>query len=298
MFIVYKTTCLINNKIYIGVHETKDPNIFDGYIGNSINIYNHRWALDHPKFPFHYAVIKYGVHNFKRETLFQFNNRKEAYDKEAEIVTEEFIQSNNNYNVALGGDSPKAKCYKIYQFDYNGNLVNEYDQIILAAKLNDINYSTLQNAINNKRGTHGFYWSKEPLIDLSEYGHKKFLKYYVYDSEGNFIKEFENAESIKDFLNTDSGNLSRAVKTSIKISGYFITTEKFDKIQINVTKLSGKLNRYTLDGKYIDSFKTIKEAKDKLNLKLSSISSAIKLGRQCNGYRWTRTDNPTPTIQI
>ena len=90
MFIVYKTTCLINNKIYIGVHETKDPNIFDGYIGNSINIYNHRWALDHPKFPFHYAVIKYGVHNFKRETLFQFNNRKEAYDKEAEIVKDIF----------------------------------------------------------------------------------------------------------------------------------------------------------------------------------------------------------------
>jgi hypothetical protein len=34
-----------------------------------------------------------------------------------------------------------------------------------------------------------------------------------------------------------------------------------------------------LDGKYIDSFRTIKEAKEKLNLKLSSISQAIKLGR-------------------
>ena len=298
MFIVYKTTCLVNNKIYIGVHETNDPTVFDGYIGNSINIYNRKWALEHPKFPFHYAVIKYGIHNFKREILFQFETKKEAYEKEAEIVTEEFIQSNDNYNIAVGGDAPKAKCYKVYQFDYNGNFVNEYDQIILAAKLNNIGYSTMQYAIDNKRGTHGFYWSKERKIDLSEYGYKKNNKYYIYDSEGNFIKEFENAESIKNFLNTNSGNLSRAIKASIKISGYFITTEKFDNIQITVPKLSGKLNRYTLDGKYIDSFKTVKEAKNKLNLKLSSISTAIKLGRQCNGYRWTRTDNPTPTINV
>lgn len=298
MFIVYKTTCLINNKIYIGVHQTDNPDIFDGYIGNSINIYNRRWALEHPKFPFHYAVIKYGINNFKRETLFQFNNRKDAYNKEAEIVTEEFIKSNDNYNVAVGGDAPKAKSNKVYQFDYNGNFVREYPQIILAAKLNDIGYSALQYAIDNKRGTHGFYWSKDSKIDITEYGYKNTFKYYIYDSKGNFIQEFDNADSVKNFLQTNSGNLSRAVKLSIKISGYFITTEKLDKLQINVTKLSGKLNRYTLDGKYIDSFNTIKEAKEKLNLKLCSIAQAIKLGRQCNGYRWTRTDNPTPTINI
>lgn len=298
MFIVYKTTCLINNKIYIGVHETENPDVFDGYIGNSINIYNRRWALDHPKFPFHYAVIKYGIQNFKRETLFKFDTKKEAYDKEAEIVTEEFIKLNNNYNIAVGGDSPKAKSYKVYQFDYNGNFVREYDQIILAAKLNNIGYGAIQHAINYKRGSHGFYWSKEPKIDITEYSFKDFLKYYIYDSEGNFIQEFNDADSIKKFLNTDSGNLSRAVKASIKISGYFITTEKFNKLKITVTRLSGKLNRYTLDGKYIDSFRTVKEAKEKLNLKLCSIAQAIKLGRQCNGYRWTRTDNPTPTINI
>lgn len=47
---------------------------------------------------------------------------------------------------------------------------------------------------------------------------------------------------------------------------------------------------------YMDSFKTVKEAREKLGLKLCSISQAVKLGRQCNGFRWTRTDSPTPTI--
>lgn len=31
-YIVYKTTNLINNKIYVGVHRT-NPDINDGYIG-------------------------------------------------------------------------------------------------------------------------------------------------------------------------------------------------------------------------------------------------------------------------
>lgn len=52
----------------------------------------------------------------------------------------------------------------------------------------------------------------------------------------------------------------------------------------------------TLEGNYIDSFKTVKEAKEKLGLKLCSISQAIRLRCQCNGFYWTRTDTPTPTI--
>lgn len=35
-YIVYRTTCLINNKIYVGVHHTDDPNIFDGYLGRGL----------------------------------------------------------------------------------------------------------------------------------------------------------------------------------------------------------------------------------------------------------------------
>ena len=32
-YIVYKTTCLVNSKIYIGYHQTSNPEIFDGYLG-------------------------------------------------------------------------------------------------------------------------------------------------------------------------------------------------------------------------------------------------------------------------
>lgn len=35
-YLVYLTHCISNNKIYVGVHETVDPNVFDGYLGNGV----------------------------------------------------------------------------------------------------------------------------------------------------------------------------------------------------------------------------------------------------------------------
>ena len=52
--IIYKTTNLINGKIYIGQHRC-DTDKFDGYLGSGKN--------------FKRAFIKYGRENFKRETL-------------------------------------------------------------------------------------------------------------------------------------------------------------------------------------------------------------------------------------
>lgn len=37
-YIVYCTTCTKNGKIYIGVHKTENPEVFDGYIGNGLKI--------------------------------------------------------------------------------------------------------------------------------------------------------------------------------------------------------------------------------------------------------------------
>lgn len=84
---VYKTTNLINGKIYIGVHSTN--NLDDGYLGSGNLIVQ--------------SIKKYGKENFSREILEYFDTREEAYFKESEIVSSEFILRDNVYNITEGG---------------------------------------------------------------------------------------------------------------------------------------------------------------------------------------------------
>ena len=85
--IIYKTTNLINGKIYIGAHST--DNLNDGYLGSGDNIVT--------------AIKKYGKNNFIREILYMANNSEEMFKTEASIVTEEFIKRKNVYNIVSGG---------------------------------------------------------------------------------------------------------------------------------------------------------------------------------------------------
>lgn len=86
-YTIYKTTNLLDGKYYIGKHQTKDPN--DDYVGSG----KHLW----------HAINKYGIENFKKEILFIFDNEVEMNEKEAELVCENFVKEDTNYNLCPGG---------------------------------------------------------------------------------------------------------------------------------------------------------------------------------------------------
>jgi hypothetical protein len=88
LYIIYKIINKIDGKIYIGKHQTKDLN--DNYFGSGKRL--------------KYAIKKYGIENFIKEILFQFDNEDEMNTKEAELVTEEFCQREDTYNLCPGGN--------------------------------------------------------------------------------------------------------------------------------------------------------------------------------------------------
>ena len=84
---LYKTTNILNNKFYIGVHTTDD--LGDGYKGSGSTLNK--------------AFKKYGKNNFNREILEFFETYEDAYNKERDVVNEELINNPNCYNNVIGG---------------------------------------------------------------------------------------------------------------------------------------------------------------------------------------------------
>ena len=221
-WIVYKTTNKINNKIYIGVHKQEDPNIFDGYLGRGLSTYNRHYYL-HPCAPFHYAVIKYGFENFIRETLFVYNNEKDAYLKEAEIVNAAFVNRKDTYNCALGGGRSHPIKGIVYQFDLNGNLIKAFNCIKEASKETGISESAIATSARKKKARRNYLWSFESIINSSDYYIKKTNTYNIYNLSNDLIKENISHKECCEFLKTNSSNLIRAIKRGYKINNYRIS---------------------------------------------------------------------------
>ena len=88
-YYVYQITNLLNGKIYVGKHKsTKHPSKNE-YYGSGKQITA--------------AIKKYGIENFKKEVLHYCSSLEEMADKEAEVVTEDFVKRPDTYNMHKGG---------------------------------------------------------------------------------------------------------------------------------------------------------------------------------------------------
>lgn len=103
-YYLYKIENTVNNKIYVGVHQTR--NLDDGYMGSGTIIKQ--------------AYEKYGKEMFTKTIIEYFDTRDDMIAREKEIVNEEFLLRDDTYNIRRGGTGG---------FDYinkNGLNINRY----------------------------------------------------------------------------------------------------------------------------------------------------------------------------
>lgn len=94
-YLIYKITNNINGKYYIGQHKTND--IYDDYMGSGYIIKQ--------------AEQKYGLSNFTKTILFDFDNFDEMNNKEQELVQLSNCYPYNimSYNLRAGGNKEQNK---------------------------------------------------------------------------------------------------------------------------------------------------------------------------------------------
>ena len=85
---IYKTTCLVTGKFYVGMHSTDDPN--DGYLGSGKIL--------------GYSRKKHGDENHKKEILEYLPTREALKLREKEIVNEALLADPLNINLKYGGE--------------------------------------------------------------------------------------------------------------------------------------------------------------------------------------------------
>jgi hypothetical protein len=85
---IYKTTCIITNRFYIGMHST--DNLEDGYVGSGKRLWH--------------SINKHGKENHVCEILEFLPDRKSLAEREKEIVNIEMLNEKLCMNLALGGE--------------------------------------------------------------------------------------------------------------------------------------------------------------------------------------------------
>lgn len=120
---------------------------------------------------------------------------------------------------------------------------------------------------------------------------------YMFDLSGNYLRSFKSARDAAQFINLENqDNIRQAIKNNCQGQtsssyGYYWSYKK----EFNFNNQCMKpVAQYTINGKFIRTFKSITEAE--VELSLNSISQAIYKKGSAGGYQWRYFEGDTSDI--
>ena len=289
-YIVYLTINKVNSFIYVGIHKTENPEVFDTYLGcgvytNSPKSYNCQTTA------FQCAVAKYGPKNFKRKTLRVFDTLEQALELEAKIVTQSFIERPDVYNQTLGGGYPPSPNKEIYQYDLEGNFIKEWESIKSITDFYKVNKDRIRMVIDDKRSFEASYWSEECFykLDTKEYRPSARGSIRQYTTEGKYLKSFKNTTEAAQILDIDRAKITNAIYGKYATSGYWFLKEgeEIESYLDGSIKKEPKVYIYNNDGTFLNEFENISEVKKIYKYNKNDLKRAIKNKDLFKEYYWS-----------
>jgi hypothetical protein len=192
---IYKTTCNITKKYYIGMHSTINQN--DGYMGSGKRL--------------RYSIRKYGKENHTKEILEFLPSREELIIKEIDIVDKVLLSDKLCMNLKEGGqggfinENHRLKCSKAGNKSFSEKLKNDPE---FKKKFSDTKRKNLLDEISDGR--------RRPITDYSYNStgkkHKESSKKLI--GEKNSINQKGKKNSQYGTFWVNKNNVNKKIKSS------------------------------------------------------------------------------------
>lgn len=203
---------------------------------------------------------------------------------------------------------------KIYEYDLEGNFLNEYSSLREAADLNNLSSGRLCDVLDFKKGFSYYnkiytrtYYIKFPYEIIKQHQRKKeklkiekvirnYKPIFQYDLDGNFVKKWLTISEASKELNISAPHTSQCLNSNFKqISGNFMWSyEYFEKIPAFIPNYhkSKKVIQYSLSGDYMATYSSARQAAIKNNLDRTTVSRCADGTRKNGGgYIWKYEDS-------
>jgi group I intron endonuclease len=284
---IYKATNLVNQKKYIGqsidIQRRLKEHQFEPF-KNSSHAYNH---------VFYQAIRKYGIENFSFEIVEECDTR-ELDNRERYWIKyyNTYIGWENcqGYNMTIGGaGAKKFDPNEIVKLWEEGNTVDEIINILNSS------YTTVTKYLHQNNLAYVSINDRTSLIapcrSVLQYSLKGELL-NTYDTISDAIKEIR-----KYYPKAAVGNICKACCYEITTAYNYIWKYKDDDVPIEKLVQQAQnvlhhrncpIHQYSLNGDYLQTFSTIKEAAIACKIKCQSAITNVCTNRAftAGGYRW------------
>lgn len=275
------------------------------YVGQTIQTLNERAKYGGRGYKncsvFWKAIQKYGFENFTVKIL------EEAEESLLDTKEQEWIsflntQVPNGYNISEGG---LGNTKKVYQYSLDGNFIQEFNSLTDAAKalnLQKIDY--ISKCLHKKqKAAHGYIWDfeKYDVIDPQSYIPNTPKTVYMYDLDGNFVKEFASLTEAGKILKCNHSDIKKVTQGKLRfIKNHQFSLEKKDKMPLIKTTTNGGIPVCQLDkntGQILNIYASYSEAARAVNGHTANIAKcASGKNKSSYGFRWEIYEGSTTTF--